>query len=71
MGYRSIFKYLMIFQIATTLMGEGMRWVRNAKDEDSPGGEEITPEELLELMPIIEKAVMQGLGIDVKLIPKM
>ena len=66
MGLRSISKYLALIRVGMDLTQKGTAWLEQAKDEDGPGGEEITHDEYLELIPIIEEAVIDGLGLAVK-----
>jgi len=66
MGIRSITKYLALIRVGMNLAQKGVEWMERAKDEDGPGGEEITPDEYLELIPIIEEAIIDGLGLAVK-----
>lgn len=66
MGLRSIMKYLALMKIGMNLAQRGIEWLEDAKDEDSPGGEEVTAEEYLGLIPIIEEAIVDGLGVAVK-----
>jgi hypothetical protein len=66
MGMRSVFKYLGLFRVATALVQDAMKWLDRARDDDSPGGEDITADEYLDLIPIIENAILQGLGLAVK-----
>ena len=63
---RSINKYVALFRVATVLVQEGMRWLEQARDDDGPGGEDITAGECFDLIPVIEKAILQGLGFAVK-----
>ena len=66
MGIRSIRKYLALMKVGIALAQKGSEWLEEAQEEDSPGGEEITVEEYLDLVPIIEEAVVDALGIAVK-----
>lgn len=65
MGLRSINKYLAIFGIVRNLLTKGSIWLEESRDEESPGGEDITITEYMGLIPIIEESIMDALGLDV------
>jgi len=65
MGFRSISKYIGLIKIGMKLVEQGTAWMEKVKAEDSPGGEEITTVEYLELIPILEEAIKDGLGLAV------
>ena len=67
MGMRSITKYLKLFRIVSYIIEEGGKWLEDSRDEDSPGGEDITIEEYLDLADIVENALVMALGIDVEI----
>ena len=66
MGMRSFIKYLGLIKVGMNLVTKGTEWMEQAKAEESPGGEEILAEEYLDLIPIIEEAIIDGLGLAVK-----
>jgi hypothetical protein len=66
MGIRTFNKYLALFKVAAVLVQEGMKWLEKARDDDSPGGEDIVSDEYVDLIPVIEKAIRQGLGVTAK-----
>ena len=66
MGLKSLYKYLGLIKVGMNLVSRGMEWLEQARDEDSPGGEEIVAEEYLDLIPIIEEAIIDGLGLAVR-----
>jgi len=65
MGIRSIMKYLALLNIVSVLIEKGSKWLEAAKDEDSPGGGDITAEEYLELIPVVEEAIVAAIGVSV------
>lgn len=61
MGARSWMKYLALM---AAFSGIGMRifsWLTQAQSEGSIGGEDITPEEVTQLSPVINDALNQAL----------
>lgn len=61
MGMRSWMKYL---ALGSAFAGVGMRvfgWLQQAQAAGSPGGDDITAEEVVQLEPVINDAINQGL----------
>lgn len=58
-----ISKYFALVKIGMNLAQKGMEWAEKARSDDSPGGKKITPEECLDLIPIIEETIADGLGV--------
>lgn len=72
MGAKSWMKYLALM---AAFSGIGMRifsWLTQAQSEGSIGGEDITPEEVTRLAPVISDAINQGLqSVDVPVIAEV
>ena len=66
MGWRTINKYMGMAMAGMFVAQKAMKWADEAKQEDSPGGEDITPQELVKLDDLLSEA-FQVAGIPVKI----
>jgi len=65
--------YFGLIKVGVKLTNAAMKWYESVTSEDSEGGDDITMDEYFDLVPIIQDAIKDGLGlaVEVKLTPKV
>jgi len=65
--------YFGLIRVGVKLTNAAMKWYESVTSEDSEGGDDITMDEYFDLVPIIQDAIKDGLGlaVEVKLTPKV
>ena len=65
--------YFGLIRVGVKLTNAAMKWYESVTSEDSEGGDDITMDEYFDLVPIIQDAIQDGLGlaVEVKLTPKV
>lgn len=57
--------YFGLIKVGVKLTNAAMKWYEDVTSEDSEGGDDITTNEYFDLVPIIQDAIQDGLGLAV------